>query len=715
MSASSRPCYCFDTCSLASANAFLRALPESVTSAKSVWWPYLRAVYGDRVKLPFDMTSMTFFYHNDESWRELHADVEWPMASCRGPTEPVQPKAVMQIYEKAKAGWPGQAAWSSNLKEAGATWFRPESSLRKCPHEACSRWSAEAAPSASHRPRTALQLFVMPNVQTRNTRGTVVIDSDLAHERTPELLAQSHSWVEVMRMHTSDRAGEAGFEGTNGTGCWFFYARGSGIWLNTGRSIGALNQRALIKTIDEQLYNRSKGGEAAAQSLTHKERYPLQANLLGFDSVQMGGVGGAHAQLVATHQACMGQASPIKTCPPMPLRAGPIGWLRPCSCNDTEHVLNCHAATPATHSQRRAKPLAATTLLSIDRSTSRHQPTLSRQSEPPSPRAALILSGFLAGTCSFPGGKMPVSGGQGEAMTGVKALLQQVGWCREAFANRCDVFLHSWSTVRKARAFHVHGDGLTNYSKAFAAVNRTGEAPTGQDATPDQTQEPPSWPCIEKLSSLLPLTAASIETQLPPSPERLAAERPWGVFGENLINMRKQMASALGCLELMARHTSVSGVEYHAAVRLRADLGDRRWAGKAGVFIEPAGWRTVRRRADALVQGKLSTEGHIEIVTCGHPRVKHTDFCQWSVPPNPMRRMVETLNGPSFDDVVYGGEGCASFLSNASFPPAQAPSPLFPNGRTSKIPLFSENVLFCAMRAAGVKPSGIDDRRSHAF
>ena len=573
MSASSRPCYCFDTCSLASANAFLRTLPESVKSANSAWWPYLRAVYGDRVKLPFDMTSMTFFYHNDESWRELHADVEWPMASCRGPTEPVQPKAVMQIYEKAKAGWPGQAAWSSNLKEAGATWVRPEPSLRKCPHAACLRWSAEAVPSASHRPRTVLQLFVMPNVQTRNTRGTVVIDSDLAHERTPELLAQSHSWVEVMRMHTSDRAGEAGFEGTNGTGCWFFYARGSGIWLNTGRSIGALNQRALIKTIDEQLYNRSKGGEAAAQSLTHKERYPLQANLLGFDSVQMGGVGGAHAQLVATHQACMGQASPIKTCPPMPLRAGPTGWLRPCNCNDTEHVLNCHADTPATHSQRRAKPLAVTTLLSIDRSTSRHQPTLSRQSEPPSPRAALILSGFLAGTCSFPGGKMPVSGGQGEAMTGVKALLQQVGWCREAFANRCDVFLHSWSTVRKARAFHVHGDGLTNYSKAFAAVNRTGEAPTGQDATPDQTQEPPSWPCIEKLSSLLPLTAASIETQLPPSPERLAAERlrresdqHAQADGERAGVPRADGSSHLGVGRRVPRRGAASGRSWRSAV-----------------------------------------------------------------------------------------------------------------------------------------------------
>ena len=93
-----------------------------------------------------------------------------------------------------------------------------------------------------------------------------------------------------------------------------------------------------------------------------------------------------------------------------------------------------------------------------------------------------------------------------------------------------------------------------------------------------------------------------------------------------------------------------------------------------------------------------------ELVICGHPRYKHTDFCQWSVPPDPMRRTVEALTGPSFDRVIYGGEGCLSWLNSTSET----------EGRTFRIPTVSENVLYCAMRAAGVQPSGTVDTRIDA-
>jgi hypothetical protein len=103
---------------------------------------------------------------------------------------------------------------------------------------------------------------------------------------------------------------------------------------------------------------------------------------------------------------------------------------------------------------------------------------------------------------------------------------------------------------------------------------------------------------------------------------------------------------------------------------------------------------------DRLLAGSLSDGARSELVTCGHPRYKLSDACHWSVPTEPLHRTVSALHGASFDRVVYGGEGCAAYLNSTD-----------EEAGKRRIPVVSENVLYCAMHAAGVRPSTLVDSR----
>ena len=74
------------------------------------------------------------------------------------------------------------------------------------------------------------------------------------------------------------------------------------------------------------------------------------------------------------------------------------------------------------------------------------------------------------------------------------------------------------------------------------------------------------------------------------------------------------------------------------------------------------------------------------------------DFCQWSVPTDALTRTIRVLaeSNASFDRVVYGGddaESCAEYLNRST------------NAAKHSIPPVSENILYCAMNAAGTLPA----------
>ena len=240
--------------------------------------------------------------------------------------------------------------------------------------------------------------------------------------------------------------------------------------------------------------------------------------------------------------------------------------------------------------------------------------------------------------------------------------------CRQVF-EECHVFIHTWSLL---------------------------------DTASSQPRRLSSRECLDVVSRKLAPTAVTVETQRAEEHDEDPRLRSWGVLNESLFKIRMNTASMLGGLDLMSRHEEQTGVEYSAAVRIRLDLGSYRWFKKGydkPLFLSPNGWGNVRHAADQHQRGKVKSRGGVS--TCTACRLKSTDFCLWSAPAAALRDMLEELRGNRFDRLVVGGGGllpCQQRLRNLTttcrFHPVA----------------FSENVLFCAMHAAGLRfcPHGND-------
>ena len=63
------------------------------------------------------------------------------------------------------------------------------------------------------------------------------------------------------------------------------------------------------------------------------------------------------------------------------------------------------------------------------------------------PRAVLLFTGHLKGTCPINPGAPPARSAR---FPKTDAIVNQIRWCREAFGGGCHAFLHTWSTLDKA-------------------------------------------------------------------------------------------------------------------------------------------------------------------------------------------------------------------------------------------------------------------------
>ena len=169
-----------------------------------------------------------------------------------------------------------------------------------------------------------------------------------------------------------DARRQHGYEATNGTGCWLFFARGAGLYVRLGRVLQQPDHAAVLREVRAAPLAPSSDCKPLPQShptpnppqtkvmarpeerpnsmlldglAPNKEHYPLQAARRGFDAVAMGGVGPDHAQLVLTALPCMTQPRPIRAClpPEVPLFTGWGAARRPCACDDTQQTINCAA------------------------------------------------------------------------------------------------------------------------------------------------------------------------------------------------------------------------------------------------------------------------------------------------------------------------------------------------------------------------------------
>ena len=177
---------------------------------------------------------------------------------------------------------------------------------------------------------------------------------DTYFRHSSSLHYEDNAWAEVSRYSTaylkSLRPGiedwieglSRGFPGRSprnstevGYGCWFNMARGSGIFVNVGRTMVTTDKYK--STLFHDLGLTSKGClKTDTTGANCYDRYICTAALQhGYGSVQVTG----RSELVICGGGCATQPL-YHTCPPVLMRSG-FNASRECNCADASHLLNC--------------------------------------------------------------------------------------------------------------------------------------------------------------------------------------------------------------------------------------------------------------------------------------------------------------------------------------------------------------------------------------
>lgn len=315
------PCVCFKACNGILLKDFLTHAPVVLDDSDSPWYAYLEALYGKPPSLPFDISSLRYFYHATPVWLAKHPHSFLPMAPCNRSKKPV-------------------------------------TDLPNCSKEYCARWRDPRADASKSIFSHGFNCHTYFHENRKGySMGTLCEDS-IAKPLPP---VPSFTWFEVAR-HAFDG------EGTNAYGFWFKRAPGSGIWIYSGNTIywekkheTEYNQ-LLIRWLTFRNYSLKLANDEdrlwamADRQTVRSEKYmpffPLMGWEMGYDTVQIL----QSLEVILTTEFAMvvpgctkkTLVERLKFCSPgnsacagaFQLRSG---WNASsiCSCNKSKFVLNC--------------------------------------------------------------------------------------------------------------------------------------------------------------------------------------------------------------------------------------------------------------------------------------------------------------------------------------------------------------------------------------
>lgn len=339
-------CFCFSACTAAEATHFLQSIPETISDTyESPWADYLHAVYGSTLRFPFQLSALNFFFTaNARRGKGFRDRYPLPLRPCMSP------------YGGGHKRFP------------------------KCSPEYCAKWLSPSAAATEARAARVSTVKIFTRSSHPFGIGSAVLLERVSRHRLSEL---SHQLVEVIRMGSTD-VQRAGGHGTiplescsclpayppevNAYGCWFYVVRGSGIFLDTQRTLlYDVHRRGLDELLAR--YEASRGAvpewaleppEAALRNRTGAT-WPLAflAGALGYHTVQLWAHNRAQAELVATsNHACQHDETPaqrVQTVDPSAtksIRAAHAGGCVPlnlstawgqhrCQCQTRSHMLSC--------------------------------------------------------------------------------------------------------------------------------------------------------------------------------------------------------------------------------------------------------------------------------------------------------------------------------------------------------------------------------------
>ena len=342
-------CQCFELCTSADLVKLYPRLPTAVRNEASPWHTYLTRVYGESgFPLPFDLHRLEIFYPG-----------LLPTSThlCRGPPLTVTARSV-NITEAVPH-------LPICTQEQCAGWLREQSEVERDPEVMSTYPPGWAGPAAQiWTPLT--ELWHSDDAQDQHdlresganqsrlelTGRHLFVGLQLDRPRT---YFDDDTWVEVIRVRQGSysRLGRPLLEGGY-YGCWFWPVRGSGMFVNVGRSLHAVNKAAAALELgtpphDEYFANATAArGFASLQVRSGAWQYGGSRPRFhgrtapGFELI-LTGPGCVVAPEQAAVKDAVGRAAKNLTgpCAPVPLRAG---WAasRPCACdNSASPLLNC--------------------------------------------------------------------------------------------------------------------------------------------------------------------------------------------------------------------------------------------------------------------------------------------------------------------------------------------------------------------------------------
>ena len=282
------PCHCFSLCEQSDVLDFHARLPI-VHNKSSRWIPYLRAIYGSISSFPIDLSELNVIY-----------------------------PALLP------------AAHTCGLA------FRPCGMTNES--DECSGWLRPGPPAKSPW-RKVMRTY--PNTSAHAIIITTWYQGFPWARNFGSLPASNHSWTEVTRVASRKFGYKRKCYGEGrGYGCWFTRLRGTGIFVNTGRT----------KVIKKRQWSNLVNDCAMANNTARQ----------GFDSLQILSndvTKGAVAELIVASPSCMFQPEVLPgPCVPLALRTG-VRAETNCQCDDAQHMINCAAGSM--HHSLRAPELVA--------------------------------------------------------------------------------------------------------------------------------------------------------------------------------------------------------------------------------------------------------------------------------------------------------------------------------------------------------------------
>ena len=337
-------CFCFDLCP--KEDGYLSAEGDwfvlhtrgvEIASPTSPWIEhYFRAVYNGRTQLPFSMSPLTTFYQHSPAWRAKHPFAFSPFRDC------------VRWDDQAQCGRELCDQWTTDLRQTPGPASPHGVAAQLWPQ---SKWDAHPWDSDAE-----MRLVMIFEV----LHATDIHDG---HEPPVYFFSHTpaHTWMEIIRSDARPYFEEAMRppdcpDWTPGEpymrqhcwkelqeywgarfppGCWARPAPGSGMWINTGKTVHAWSMEDW-----QGVYSEAPGKSAADMN---EVDYVLWARSQGIQTLQFRRGDSWYnfelPNILLTDESCVGRETPLRTCLSREVRSG---WADlPCYCDDStrDHIV----------------------------------------------------------------------------------------------------------------------------------------------------------------------------------------------------------------------------------------------------------------------------------------------------------------------------------------------------------------------------------------